>query len=259
MGALWRVNPSLILNTMLDLTDHFLRKAYSLSLNEYAVLLEIYWLSHNSKYGGWCVASKEYIGETLDLKRDCVFNAIKKLIDLELVEKEPELKKLRTTDKFNSVLAERRNFAMSIKTREEEIQILAQPKLANFDAPSEKPTVTVGKTDDPTVGKTDATIITSSKYVNDTTTGVGKILIRYISSFPDIRSPKGMASDILKKFPEKTIKQALKSANCTGPGQLYQLCEQIKNPPSQLSIPKLPDEGEFITPEKAKQIRSLTK
>jgi hypothetical protein len=159
---------------MLDLTDHLLRKAYSLSLNEYAVLIEIHNLSHNIKFGGWCVASKEYLADTLDLKRDTVYRAITKLLELELVEKEPELKKLRTTDKFSGVLSERRNFVFSVKTKEDELQVIGQPKsstVAKSDAPSQIQTPTVAKSDYPTVAKSDTTNIhlLSKEIKKDTT------------------------------------------------------------------------------------------
>lgn len=137
---------------MLDLFDHFLRKAYSLSLNEYAVLCEIHGLSHNVQFNGWCIASKEYLAETLDLTRDTVFRAIKKLVSVGLVEKNEDIKALRTTDTFNSVLTERRNFAFSVKTKIETLQVISGGEKSLVaqrlsDVPSENQTPTILKSD----------------------------------------------------------------------------------------------------------------
>lgn len=148
---------------MLDLTDHIIRKAYCLSLHEYAVLIEIYYLSHNNKFGGWCIKSKDNIAETLDIGRDTVFSAIKKLEAIGLIERGTELKNtIRTTDKFNSVVSARSGYAFSVKTEDEEIKTVAPEHsrltVGKTDAlPSEKPT--------PTVGKTDANIYI--KYIQD--------------------------------------------------------------------------------------------
>lgn len=106
---------------MLDLTDHLLRKSYSLSLNEYAVLCEIYYLSHNEKFNGWCIKSKVNIAKTLDLTDRTVFRAIEVLIEKELIKKN-DRGDLRPTDKWTSTLAERHNLAFGVKTDEETIQ-----------------------------------------------------------------------------------------------------------------------------------------
>lgn len=113
---------------MNTLQDHAIRKAYQLSLNEYAVLTEIYFLSHNQRYNGWCIKSKDNIAETLDVSRDCVFRAIQKLISKGLIEKNANKPSLRTTDKFNSIVSARDGYAFSVVTEDEELQTIKSSK-----------------------------------------------------------------------------------------------------------------------------------
>lgn len=110
---------------MLDLQDHILRKAYQLSLNEYAVLIETYYLSHNNKFGGWCVKSRQNMADTLDLTKDTIQRAINVLESKKLIEKNPDTKFIRTSDRFNSVLAERNSYAFSVKTEHEDLQTMS--------------------------------------------------------------------------------------------------------------------------------------
>jgi hypothetical protein len=128
---------------MLNLFDHQIRKKFSLSLNEYGILSEIYWLSHNVKYGGWCIASKDRLSKTLDLTRDTIFRAIKKLTALGLVEKGVETNALRTTDLFNNSIAS--------------------------DTPSENQTATILKSDTPSENQT-ATILKSDTGLSENQT-----------------------------------------------------------------------------------------
>jgi uncharacterized phage protein (TIGR02220 family) len=64
---------------IISLSNHIIRKALCLSLNEMAVLCDIKQMSQNPEYGYTCVKSKDKIAEWLDLSRATVFNAIKAL------------------------------------------------------------------------------------------------------------------------------------------------------------------------------------
>lgn len=96
---------------------HPLRKAFNLSMNEYAVLDSIYFLSHNNKYGGWCIASKETIANELDLGERTVFAAIEKAVIKGLVEK-GEKGYLRTTDQWNEIMANKHDWYIAFKGKE---------------------------------------------------------------------------------------------------------------------------------------------
>jgi DNA-binding PadR family transcriptional regulator len=64
---------------MISCDTHIIRKALRLSLNEMAVLCDIYQMSQNPNYGYWCVKSKEKMAEWLDLSRDTIYRAISSL------------------------------------------------------------------------------------------------------------------------------------------------------------------------------------
>jgi DNA-binding PadR family transcriptional regulator len=64
---------------IVSLSNHIVRKALCLSLNEMAVLCDIKQMSQNPEYGYTCIKSKEKIADWLDLSRATVFNAIKTL------------------------------------------------------------------------------------------------------------------------------------------------------------------------------------
>jgi biotin operon repressor len=66
---------------MISCDTHIIRKALRLSLNEMAVLCDIFQMSQNPKYNYWCIKSKDKMAEWLDLSRDTVFRAIKTLKD----------------------------------------------------------------------------------------------------------------------------------------------------------------------------------
>ena len=51
---------------------HPLRKALKLSMNEYAVLDSIVKLSCNTEFSGWCIKSRDKLGEDLDLSKKTV-------------------------------------------------------------------------------------------------------------------------------------------------------------------------------------------
>lgn len=99
---------------MLDLHFHPLRKALRLSLNEMALLKEIYELSNNTVHNGWCTKSKAKISETLDLSERNIFVMIETLVGLEYVEKN-ELGFLRPTDFIRAVAQARDEVGFILK------------------------------------------------------------------------------------------------------------------------------------------------
>lgn len=81
-----------------------------------AVLCEIYSLSNNTVYNGWCIKSKESIADTLDLSKPTVLKIIDTLIEMEYVDREPHTKGLKPTDKIRAIAQETENFMILIKT-----------------------------------------------------------------------------------------------------------------------------------------------
>lgn len=97
---------------------HPIRKSYNLSMNEYAVLDTIFHLSNNIKFGGWCIMSKEKIGETLDLSKQTVHTIIDTLIAKGLVEKNESTKALRSCDEWNEIIANKNDWIIGMKGEE---------------------------------------------------------------------------------------------------------------------------------------------
>ena len=64
---------------MISCDTHIIRKALRLSLNEMAVLCDIYQMGQNPNYGYWCVKSKDKMASWLDLSRDTIYRAISSL------------------------------------------------------------------------------------------------------------------------------------------------------------------------------------
>ncbi len=90
-----------------SIINHNARIELNLTANEYLVADLIFNLSNNPKSpkNGWCYASKETLGTYLGLSKQSVHTIINKLIELSLVEKDPETKFLCTTSKwFEAVL-----------------------------------------------------------------------------------------------------------------------------------------------------------
>jgi hypothetical protein len=98
---------------VIDCNNHIIRKALRLSGNEMFVLNEIYILSNNIKYGGWCVKSKAKIAETLDLSERTVFQVIEKLHLFGLIEKN-EHGHVCPSDFIRELSMERENIAVAI-------------------------------------------------------------------------------------------------------------------------------------------------
>lgn len=82
--------------------NHVARKKLNLSMIEYCLADSIYHLSNNPKYNGWCIASHSYLADFLGIARETVTRAIKKLIDLGLVQGDNGnyATKLKTTQKW---------------------------------------------------------------------------------------------------------------------------------------------------------------
>jgi len=81
---------------------HEVRTVLELSLAEYCVADCIYHLSHNpnSDVIGWCYASKEKLGNFLNLSRQSIHTIIGTLVEKGLIEKNSETKYLRTTQSW---------------------------------------------------------------------------------------------------------------------------------------------------------------
>jgi len=86
-------------------------------MNEYAVLDSIYFLSHNNKYGGWCIASRKTIADELDLSVRTVFDAIEKGIVKGLIVKN-EIGYLQTTDTWNEIMANKHDWYIAFNGKE---------------------------------------------------------------------------------------------------------------------------------------------
>jgi len=72
---------------IISLSNHIIRKALQLSLNEMAVLCDIKQLSQNPKFGFWCIKSKDKMSDWLDLSRATIFNAINALEEKGYIER----------------------------------------------------------------------------------------------------------------------------------------------------------------------------
>lgn len=100
MNKVVRINYTII--------NHEARVRLGLTINEYCVFDLIHNLASNPKNAqmGWCYARKETIAGYLDLGRATVFRAIKKGLDLSLLEKHPDQPALlkATSNWFDSVL-----------------------------------------------------------------------------------------------------------------------------------------------------------
>lgn len=77
---------------------HPVREKFELSMIEYALIDSIDQLSHRPEHP-WCTISKDALADFLSVARRSVFNAIKRGIELELLEKN-DRGDLRTTEKW---------------------------------------------------------------------------------------------------------------------------------------------------------------
>jgi hypothetical protein len=81
---------------------HHIRKKLKLTLMEYCVADCIYHLSNNpaSEIKGWCYASKPTIAKMLGSSEQTIFSILTKLIEKKFIEKDPDTKYLKTTEKW---------------------------------------------------------------------------------------------------------------------------------------------------------------
>ncbi len=93
---------------------HPIRKHFSLSCNDYCVLDTIMRMQNNESH--WCYMSKDTMANDLDLSKQAVLNIITKLVEKELVVKNPVTKHLRIASVFLDYLNDYKKFTNGIET-----------------------------------------------------------------------------------------------------------------------------------------------
>jgi len=128
---------------IISLSNHIIRKALCLSLNEMAVLCDIKQMSQNPKYGYQCVKSKDRIAEWLDLSRATVFNAINTLITKGFLERTAiGLKPTQFIFDLDSCQEE-----IGIYIKNNDVEMISKKVLEVLDGPSKIYTTTVQNLD----------------------------------------------------------------------------------------------------------------
>lgn len=89
-------------NLIYTIIYHPLRLEFGLTANQAIIAEAIDVMSHNRKYDGWCVNSKENIGKAVGISRRSVISAINLLIELGLIERDDTGNNIRTTDLYIS-------------------------------------------------------------------------------------------------------------------------------------------------------------
>ena len=87
---------------------HPIRKHFSLSCNDYCVLDTIMRMQNNESH--WCYMSKDTMANDLDLSKQAVLNIITKLVEKELIVKNPATKHLRISSVFLDYLNDYKKF-----------------------------------------------------------------------------------------------------------------------------------------------------
>ena len=87
---------------------HPIRKHFSLSCNEYCVLDTIMRMQNNESH--WCYMSKDTMANDLDLSKQAVLNIITKLVEKDLIVKNPATKHLRIASVFLEYLNDYKKF-----------------------------------------------------------------------------------------------------------------------------------------------------
>ena len=219
---------------------HPIRKALCLSCNEYIVLDQVYRLSHNDKYGSWCVASKAKIAEWLDLSEKTVFRAIEKLIAKELISKDNQTGWIKTTDAWNEQIANSGDWAIAFNGKETQY-ISAKVKSANV-----LPSVSLSKPFGQSVlmGSVNMTDNNKSKHIElhinnkeivlenktDIRASAAAMLLKFFRGI----MPNDIAAAKLEKYmaynkPEYIIK-SLNNSACIGETGLIKCLNHYKNP-----------------------------
>ena len=87
---------------------HPVRKDFKLSCNEYCVLDTIMRMQNNESH--WCYMSKDTMANDLDLSKQAVLNIITKLVEKELIVKNPATKHLKVSVLFLEYLNDYKKF-----------------------------------------------------------------------------------------------------------------------------------------------------
>ena len=87
---------------------HPIRKHFSLSCNDYCVLDTIMRMQNNES--NWCYMSKDTMANDLDLSKQAVLNIITKLVEKDLIVKNPATKHLRIASVFLEYLNDYKKF-----------------------------------------------------------------------------------------------------------------------------------------------------
>lgn len=87
---------------------HPIRKHFSLSCNDYCVLDTIMRMQNNESH--WCYMSKDTMANDLDLSKQAVLNIINKLIEKDLIIKNPATKHLKVSAVFLEYLNDYKKF-----------------------------------------------------------------------------------------------------------------------------------------------------
>ena len=87
---------------------HPIRKHFSLSCNDYCVLDTIMRMQNNESH--WCYMSKDTMANDLDLSKQAVLNIINKLVEKELIVKNPATKHLKVSVLFLEYLNDYKKF-----------------------------------------------------------------------------------------------------------------------------------------------------
>lgn len=93
---------------------HPIRKHFSLSCNDYCVLDTIMRMQNNES--NWCYMSKDTMANDLDLSKQAVLNIITKLVEKELIVKNPATKHLKVSVSFLEFLNDYKKFTNGIET-----------------------------------------------------------------------------------------------------------------------------------------------
>ena len=87
---------------------HPIRKHFSLSCNDYCVLDTIMRMQNNESH--WCYMSKDTMANDVDLSKQAVLNIITKLVEKELIVKNPATKHLKVSVLFLEYLNDYKKF-----------------------------------------------------------------------------------------------------------------------------------------------------
>lgn len=198
--------------------NHEARRKFGLSVNEYCVFDLVHHLATNPQNDqlGWCYAKKNTLADYLDLGRATVFRAIKKGIELGLLEKHPEQPSLvRATSLWYEA-------------------VIIKPKESQIETPSIKMRRIESQNDTPSSLKLRRTTITKilNKDINKTVNGDEKIF-KKLPTLPIPQEQKeylkneilGFLKDkhserfyllVASKIPEGVIRQTLSEIKVDG-------------------------------------------